>query len=587
MSSFSNTDSQGCPIDHDGHCLEDGGFSSSAPIAISGLVFEELFAGSGKDLGCSHLEAQASDENRTFVSSSGGIPVIERVEIEDVEDGYSSDEPPSPRTAREMCKNDTSSTIQAVLRTSQHERDALYATRRKLGDVLAFLRKNGFSEEQVLADRHSHGEGPKLLDRDENGLPTRSSPAVAIAPNPFKEKLKGKIDDAPPIPPADEVLEEKTVSIEEKKKSWSQVLNDSIPKSPPLKLDFIQSSVGSSKISPPVEVLKMGNENFKHCLIGTFSKGSLPFAKVLDFARKVWEHKGLVHVSQKDSHTYLFRFKEVNDINSVLARGTWFVERRPLIVHAWGTNICHKTHIPLWIKFEKVPDCYWTKDGLSWLASSIGSPLCADENTSKLEVLPYAKLCVNYKIGDDLPSNLAVEVLDPVTEAISIENVLVSYPVKPMVCTACKSLGHLVGACPKVTRQWVRKENTDSKGLDAQDKSNADVVVEDVSAEKDVVVEDVSAEKNVSDSTKKSRTAVPSNGEIAPGPHVETDSGGWQEVKRKSSSPQTVPGVNNAPSSKATAASSLPIYNALSRTLSKSQRKRAKKSGGNHSPPKH
>lgn len=81
-------------------------------------------------------------------------------------------------------------------------------------------------------------------------------------------------------------------------------------------------------------------------------------------------------------------------------------------------NPCHKTSMPLWVKFENVPDSYWTREGLSWLSSSIGKPLCADSNTSRLEVLPFAKLCVEYEIGNSLPTCLDVEVLDPVSEKI-------------------------------------------------------------------------------------------------------------------------------------------------------------------------
>ncbi|KAK1360696.1 hypothetical protein POM88_045170 [Heracleum sosnowskyi] len=67
-------------------------------------------------------------------------------------------------------------------------------------------------------------------------------------------------------------------------------------------------------------------------------------------------------------------------------------------------------------------------------------------------------MCVNYTIGEDLPKKLEVMGLDPVTREQTKEEVLVSYPAKPLMCTGCKTLGHVVGACPLVKRHWVRKD---------------------------------------------------------------------------------------------------------------------------------
>ncbi|KAL1815701.1 hypothetical protein ACET3Z_018275 [Daucus carota] len=69
----------------------------------------------------------------------------------------------------------------------------------------------------------------------------------------------------------------------------------------------------------------------------------------------------------------------------------------------------------------------------------------------------------------------------------------------------------------------------------------------------------------------------------------------WHEVKRKHSSPTELKsntGVPDIPPIKlkegpSIAAGSLPLYAALSRTLSKSQRKKARQSGGKNPPQKH
>lgn len=71
--------------------------------------------------------------------------------------------------------------------------------------------------------------------------------------------------------------------------------------------------------------------------------------------------------------------------------------------------------IPLWVKISSIPDSYWMKKWLSRLASTVGPPLCADQMTSRMEVILFAKICVNYDLGSPLPNSAKVVTLDPVT----------------------------------------------------------------------------------------------------------------------------------------------------------------------------
>lgn len=192
--------------------------------------------------------------------------------------------------------------------------------------------------------------------------------------------------------------------------------------------------------------------------MGSHTKGLLSFSRICKFAHKVWDKRGLIHVAQKDSRTFLFRLDSEISMQNALAKGTWYLDQKPMVVHAWGIKADTVKSIPLWVKFEQVPDCYWTKEGLSSLASAIGLPLGADTLTSQLEVLPFAKMCVQYKLGNDMPNKIQALTLDPYTGEKSVVDILVSYPNRPLVCVACHSLGHLVGACPRATREWVRKE---------------------------------------------------------------------------------------------------------------------------------
>ena len=407
-----NTNSFGEPVDHDGEVLEYGVMGGHvAPFAVSSEVFHEFFSGSETFDGA-HLESGPLDEIPVQKSSSGGIPLGERVEIEDITNVVSEDEAHSPRAVQDLCHNNTSSTIHAVLRTSKHERDELLRARQKLNNVLNFMRKKGFSEKQMLEEMNLSGSGPVLMERDEFGLPltrkmddtskahkvfddlTQQKGEASSFANPFVDKMKSKVDCTIDAETKD-LGKPNVLSEETKSTTWANVLKADIP--PAVSFKYFPLEKGTTFVQPPDEVLKQGNEKFKNCVVGTFSKGTHTFKVVSDFAFQVWKSRGLQSVFQKDSSTFVFRFSSEAGVNEVLSRGTWYISRRPLIVTAWG----HKpgsttiTSMPLWCKFSQVPDCYWTEEGLSRLASVIGEPIGADALTSKMELLPFAKMQVS------------------------------------------------------------------------------------------------------------------------------------------------------------------------------------------------
>lgn len=572
----SNVNSSGVPIDHDGEALEFGVMGNVAPFAVSGDVFRELFGGCVQGEG-SHLESNPVGGVQPYLSSSGGIPV-EQVDIEDITDAQSDSEPPSPRTAQEMCRSDNSSTIHAVLRTSKHEREELFRARNKLNTVLSFLRKQGFSEEQILEDIKSEGLGGQLPVRDDYDLPILSKK------DPFKDKMKGKVDssqgpegeDKMFVNNPEKILGTSQMSVKGKeegvKPSWSSVVakGDGEEK---LCFDYSPLPAGCSVVTPPSDVLKKGLEKFKYCIVGVFTKGTLPLSKLEENVRKAWLGKGLLHSSQKDSHTFMFKFSSEMGMNSVLARGTWYFERKPLLLSAWGTDLFSKgpSTIPLWVRFKNLPDYYWTQEGLSYVASAIGPPICADKVTAQLNPVQFAKMCVRYKVGDALPETIRVALMDAHSLEFSKDafvDIEVSYPQRPMVCSGCSSLGHMVGACPLVKRVWVQKK---SKEPTQEVQSNP--------------VEGSTGE-SVGGSKMQTQDGSPPLEQLG-GSVVQVDSQnlgvqenktssdeGWKTVGRKKSSPKEKNAENTSK------AADMPIFTAIAKSMTKGQLKRARKAGG-------
>lgn len=122
-----------------------------------------------------------------------------------------------------------------------------------------------------------------------------------------------------------------------------------------------------------------------------------------------------------------------------------------MVFSNWGNSVGSETitSFPLWLKLSNLPDCYWTQEGLSRVASVVG---VADALTSQLEILPFAKMCVDCKVGDPLPNVITVVDMDPITGCKFNVEVKVTYLNKPLICSHCKSLGHIVNVCPAVKR---------------------------------------------------------------------------------------------------------------------------------------
>ncbi|KAK1351493.1 hypothetical protein POM88_054287 [Heracleum sosnowskyi] len=239
-------------------------------------------------------------------------------------------------------------------------------------------------------------------------------------------------------------------------------------------------------------------------------------------------------------------------MNSYLSRGTWYVEGKPMLVKAWGKteDAAVIKSIPLWVKISNIPDSYWTAKGLSRLASVVGPPICADALTSKLEVLPFARFCVNHSLGVSLPNSVQVVSLDPFSGDKVTSTVLFSYPNKPLMCNGCKSLGHTIGACPSATRIWVPKVRP------------VDIVEEKTSPLTDKGKEKVGNPPKIAVEVPVSKsTSEPLPSDI-PGTSVDSAEGDWLTVKKKSKT-ISVEASLAAPSSKA------PIFSSIAKAIAK------------------
>ena len=75
--------------------------------------------------------------------------------------------------------------------------------------------------------------------------------------------------------------------------------------------------------------------------------------------------------------------------------------------------------IPIWIQLYRVPLKYWTKEGLSCLASAVGVPLFADAATESCRSVSYARICVELNAKNPLVKEFVADTFNSVAGTLS------------------------------------------------------------------------------------------------------------------------------------------------------------------------
>lgn len=106
---------------------------------------------------------------------------------------------------------------------------------------------------------------------------------------------------------------------------------------------------------------------------------------------------------------------------------------------------------------SSIPLSYWSAEGISYIASGIGKPLCSDEITSKYDLLNFARVCIEVNASFTFPSSINVTVLNEDILEDIIVLIEVKYQSRPPSCPTCKVFGHSPLKCPKSNFKWVPK----------------------------------------------------------------------------------------------------------------------------------
>ncbi|GJV49229.1 hypothetical protein Tco_1439441 [Tanacetum coccineum] len=118
----------------------------------------------------------------------------------------------------------------------------------------------------------------------------------------------------------------------------------------------------------------------------------------------------------------------------------------------------------------------FSKDGLSAIATKLGTPLMSDSYTSDMCIQSwdrssYARALIEVRADVELKDNIVVAMPKLVGDGFYTCNVRVEYEWKPPRCTCCKVFGHVKDECPKNKDSNVvsKKNNVSTSGNKKKD----------------------------------------------------------------------------------------------------------------------
>lgn len=231
--------------------------------------------------------------------------------------------------------------------------------------------------------------------------------------------------------------------------SWSSLFSSEV------KLHFVAPRIQDGKKSVLVSksVLDKGASLWDDCLVGQFFGASPKLAFIRSIVDKLWGRSGRVEVIPLMGEGFMFKFSDPQTKIWVLEWGPWSIANRPILLRKWLPGLTLDKHslqkFPLWIMLRRVPLELLTPEGLSCIASAVGTPLSLDKAIEQRRRVQFARVCVEVNCGDILPDQISVEV-----ETLGHIMIHIEYAWNPVIFYMCKGFGHLTSTCRAVKEEW-------------------------------------------------------------------------------------------------------------------------------------
>ncbi|XP_048502800.1 uncharacterized protein LOC125498608 [Beta vulgaris subsp. vulgaris] len=228
-------------------------------------------------------------------------------------------------------------------------------------------------------------------------------------------------------------------------------------------LSFIAPVVVDGKPTAKLDkkAIDMLSEQWANALI-MYVVGQNPTINAMNaYLKSQWSLSLEPTVYKHEAGYFIAKFCSQEDRDSIIYAGPHLFYGKPLIVKQWTASFdFHKEVlkvIPIWVRLPNLPLNCWSDDSLSRIGSLLGVPIYADECTTKIFRVSFARILVEMDVTKEIPKVLTIE--DPSGKVFSQQ---VIYDWLPAYCNKCQVIGHncahsLAKKSVKEVLKWVPK----------------------------------------------------------------------------------------------------------------------------------
>ncbi|XP_058774117.1 uncharacterized protein LOC131648371 [Vicia villosa] len=198
--------------------------------------------------------------------------------------------------------------------------------------------------------------------------------------------------------------------------------------------------IGGNRNAMNVEIEEKDGESEKrfweNVLIMYVIGANLSMNAVKNYMMKAWNFVTLPEMYYNDEGFFILKFKNGEDIDTVLMKGPYTIQNKPMIILEWSHDFSMAKDmlrsIPIWIKLPNLLLPLWRVNSLGKIGSAVENPLFTDECTARKLRVSYARILVEVDVTQKLCEEVTIK-----DHEGRIRQQKIEYEWRPQYCERC------------------------------------------------------------------------------------------------------------------------------------------------------